>query len=199
VASIARVRTVWSGAASAGSLSTHYFGATASVPTTADIQACVDRVRDFWIALNPGILAGVNWGVQGVVDFLTDTTGELEASMNVIARNGTGSLGADPLPYQTQGLVAWSTATVFSGHRLRGHTFVPAPGETENTGGAPISAYVTRLGTAAAALMAVGTWSPVIWHRPVYDAGGTLTRPGGQGLITGGTGRGYWSVLRSRR
>lgn len=197
--SVARVRTVWSGSASAGSLSTHYFGATSSVPTTADIQACVDRVRDFWTALNAGILTGVTWTVQGTVDFLGDDDGVLTSSMSVTQRTGTGTLAGEPLPFQTQGLVAWTTATIFNGHRLRGHTYVPAPAESDNAGGSPQASYVTRLGTAAAAMLATGTWSPVIWHRPVYNASGVLTRAGGQGLITGGAGRSAWSVLRSRR
>lgn len=198
-ASIARVRTAWSGSASAGSLSTHYFGGISGVPTVADVQGCIDRVRDFWTALNPGILTGVTWTVQAVVDFLGDDDGKLTSSLAGVARTGTGSLAGEPLPFQTQGLVAWSTSTILNGHRLRGHTYVPAPSESDNAGGSPQASYVTRLGTAAAALLAAGTYVPVIWHRPIYNAAGVLIRAGGQGPITGGSGRAAWSVLRSRR
>ena len=58
MAQIARVRTQWTGTPSAGSLSTHYFGPDVSVTTLPDIQACVDRVRDFWVAMIASIQIG---------------------------------------------------------------------------------------------------------------------------------------------
>lgn len=199
MATILRVRTDWSGGAVAGSLSTHYFGPNASAATAADAQAVVDLVRNFWTALNPGIQAGIVWTTESVVDQLDDVGGLLLGSFATVARTGTGSTAGDPLPYQTQGLVRWNTATVADGHRLRGHTFIPAPLESENGAGAPAVAYVTRLGTAAAAMLAAAPYQLVVWHRPIHDAAGALVRPGSNGIVTGGAGQGSWAVLRSRR
>ena len=196
---MARVRTVWSGSASAGSLSTHYFGPDMSITTGADNQACVDRVRDFWTALNPGIATGVNWTCGGVVDFINTVDGALVNTAATTARTGTGSQSGDPLPFQNQGLIQWLTATIVDGHRLRGHTYIPVPMEAESAGGVPNSTYTGRLATASAALLASGTFGLVVWHRPVFDAGGSLVRNGTNAAVTGGVGKGSWSVLRSRR
>lgn len=199
MAQMARVRTVWSGSASAGSLSTHYFGPDVSVTTLPDIQACVDRVRDFWTALNPGIATGVNWTCGGVVDVINIVDGALTGTFATVARTGTGSQSGDPLPFQNQGLIQWLTATIVDSHRLRGHTYIPVPMEAESAGGVPNSTYTARLATASAALLAAGTHGLVVWHRPVFDAGGTLVRNGAAAPVTGGAGKGFWSVLRSRR
>lgn len=196
---MARVRTVWSGSASAGSLSTHYFGPDVSVTTLPDIQACVDRVRDFWVLLNPGIATGVNWTAGGVVDVINTLDGALVNTFATTARTGTGSQAGDPLPFQTQGLIQWLTATIVDGHRLRGHTYIPVPMEAESAGGVPNGTYTARLATASAALLAAGTHGLVVWHRPVFDTAGTLVRNGTNAAVTGGAGKGSWSVLRSRR
>lgn len=194
-----RVRTSWSGSASAGSLSTHYFGPVPGSVTTADIQACVDRVRDFWTAVQSHIATGVNWTVSGVVDVIDDSDGSLFDSHTVTSRAGGGTLSGDPLPFQTQGLVVWQSSTIVDSHRLRGRTFVPAPLESDSTGGAPVAAYVTALQAGVTALMVTGTMNLAIWHRPIINSAGVVTRPGSQGPATGGVGKGAWAVLRSRR
>jgi hypothetical protein len=196
---IFRVRTSWSGSDSAGSLSTHYFGTTSGTPSVADIQACIDRIRDFWTALNGHIATGVNWSVGGIVDHIDAVNGDLVGSTSAVTRTGTGTLSGDPLPAQTQGLIQWTTAAIVDSHRLRGHTYVPAPIETDSTGGAPVAAYVTALGTAVAAALVTGTYTLGVWHRPVFSPPGTLVRNGEWDSCTGGVGKGTWAVLRSRR
>lgn len=199
MATLGRVRTTWAAGPVTGSLSTHYFGPNMNAPTTTEIQACVDRVRDFWTALNNHIQIGTTWTTEASVDAISDIDGQLVTSFPSTSRTGQGTLAGDPLPYQTQGLVKWLTSTVADGHRLRGHTYIPAPMESENTSGAPVAAYVTACGTAAAAMLAAGTYNLVIWHRPVFDSSGTIIRNGSSGLVTGGSGQPSWSVLRSRR
>lgn len=194
-----RVRTEWSGSGSAGSLSTHYFGPVSGAPNPLDVQACVDRIHNFWQALNAHIATGVVHNVMGTVDHINEINGQLVGSTGIISSAGTGTLSGDALPFQTQGVVRWTSSVIADGRRLRGHTFVPNPIETDNTAGTPIAAYVTALGTAAVAATAAGTYTLQIWHRPKFDATGNIVRNGSMGAVNGGTGLGSWGVLRSRR
>lgn len=199
MAALGRVRTIWTGGGISGGLSTFYFGPDMTITTLADRQACVDRIRDFWVALQTHIQIGVTFNVDGNIDFIDPANGQLVGSGTATARVGQGTLAGDPLPYQTQGLVRWNTNTIADGHRLRGHTYIPAPMESENTSGAPVAAYVTAANAAGAAALAAGTFNLVVWHRPVVDSSGTVTRAGSSGLVTGAVGQASWSVLRSRR
>lgn len=199
MSALGRVRTIWTGTGVGGALSTFYFGPNMNAHTLADRQACIDRIRDFWVALQTHMQIGVTFVVDGNMDFIDDTTGALIGSAAATARTAQGTLTGDPLPYQTQGLVRWNTATIADGHRLRGHTYIPCPMESENTSGAPVAAYVTALNTAGAAALAAGTFQLCVWHRPVINSSGVVTRPGSNGPVTGAVGQGSWSVLRSRR
>lgn len=196
---LGRVRTIWTGFGVGGALSTHYFGPNMGVTTLAERQACIDRVRDFWVAMQTHMAIGTTFVVDGNMDFISEADGSLIGSAAATSRTAQGTLAGDPLPTQTQGLVRWNTATIADGHRLRGHTYVPVPMESENTLGAPIAAYVTALNTAAAALLVNGTFNLMVWHRPIELGKPHGPRVGSSGLVTGGVGQGSWAVLRSRR
>lgn len=196
---LGRVRTIWTGFGVGGALSTHYFGPNMGTTTLAERQACIDRVRDFWTALNNHMAIGTTWVVDGNIDFIAEADGTLIGSAAATSRTAQGTLAGDPLPPQTQGLVRWNTATIADGHRLRGHTYIPVPMESENVVGAPNAAYINALNTAAAALLAAGTYNLCIWHRPIEADQPGGPRAGSSGLVTGGVGQGNWSVLRSRR
>jgi hypothetical protein len=199
MAQLARVRTKWTGTPSPNSLSTHYFGPDVSVTTLADIQACVDRVRDMWVAMVGNIQIGFTWTTEAAVDVINITDGALTGSFNTATRTGQGTQAGDGLPAQNQGLLRWNTGTIADGHRLRGHTYIPAPMEGSNTLGAPDALYVTRGNAGATAVLAAGTHQLMVWHRPILDAGGAVLRAGSAGPVTGGVCQPVWSVLRSRR
>ena len=196
---LGRVRTIWTGAGVGGALSTHYFGPNMGTHTLAERQACIDRVRDFWVAMQTHMQIGVTFVVDGNMDFIAEADGTLIGSAAATSRTAQGTLTGDPLPYQTQGLVRWNTATIADGHRLRGHTYIPTPMESENTSGSPVAAYVTALNTAGAALLVNGSFNLCIWHRPIESGKPHGPRVGSSGLVTGAVGQGSWSVLRSRR
>ena len=199
MATLGRVKTIWTGTGVGGALSTFYFGPNMNAHTLPERQACIDRVRDFWTILDPHMQIGVTWVVDGNMDFISDVDGTLIASAAQVSRTAQGTLAGEPLPYQTQGLARWNTDTIADGHRLRGHTFIPTPMESENTSGAPVAAYVNAINAAGAALLVNNTFNLCIWHRPIIAPGGAVTRPGSNGLVTGVVGQGSWSVLRSRR
>lgn len=182
---VMRVRTVWSGSLAANGLSTMYFRAPMDATTA---QAAVDKVRDFWTALNAHIMLGVRWTVLGTVDEL-DNTGLLVASQGATSRTGTGTLVSDALPLQTQGEVAWLTGSFVGGRRQIGRTFIGWPGEVDSTDGIPVAGYVTALQTAASALVTAAPNELAVWSRAHQL----------HASVTSAVARGEWRVLRSRR
>jgi len=91
------------------------------------------------------------------------------------ANAGAGHVvGGDALPKQVAGLISWRTA--FAGRRYRGRSFIPFPGESDNSEQqVPTAGYVTRLATLAGKIAipplitsisgANANLELVIWHR----------------------------------
>lgn len=165
--------------------------------STADATDCLDRFRDMWVLLAAKVATGVSIANQGTVIAVEATTGALTGAFSGVAGAAVSSSGGSaPLPAQTQGMIRWATAGVVNNRRVRGRTFVPLPDEGDNdTSGKPGSSYTSQLALGVAALLTAGTTAsePVVWHRPVNNAGGS------QHFITGGGARTTWAVLRSRR
>jgi len=186
---VVRVRTTFAGAATVGGgLNTAYFFVTTANSTSA--QASVDLMRDFWTTLNPGMSNAVGWAVQGIVAVWDPIAQEITSEIAVTTRSGAGSATGNLLPPATQGLVTWRTTAFFNGRRLQGHWFIPGPTEDESSSsGAPVAAYLTRLGGAAATLQA--STDP---HLGVNSRANLA-------FVAGVTGSASpkWAVLRSRR
>lgn len=180
-----------------GGLTTMYWSPGTVGGSTADATDCLARFRTVWETFKADISSSISVNWDALVLAIEATTGVLTGTFNATDPATTvGTNAGEPLPYQTQGLIRWGTATVINGRRLRGRTFVPGPTETLNTtGGVPSSGYTTDLTAGAATIFTPGATASaaVIWHRP---------GPGGAGassLITSATTSPNWSVLRSRR
>lgn len=187
-----RVRVAWTGPSSP-LLSTHYFLPASETVTTA--TACFTAVATFWNSARAHISDNLAYVVQQQVDQL-DLLGNLTGSF--VATNSAAASGqdtGDELPFQTQGLVAWTTNTFLNGRRLIGRSFIPGPTEQRNAQGAPDSTYLTTMNAAGAAYAATATVVPVVWQ----DKHDEIPPSGSTGVITGGVARGAWKVLRSRR
>lgn len=197
MASIFRVTSTGSFGASGGSFTQLYF--LPSVLTEAHAQECVDAVRDFWSTIAPGLVTSSFMSVSGVVDVVEETDGELVDTLVALPRVVAGTAAGDALPFQTQGLVKWGTATVADGRRISGRTFLPFAVEGDNALGVPLTGYVTRGQTAASALVASAVTALGVWRRPVRDAVGTVIRPGLIAAVTEGIMRDRWAVQRGRR
>lgn len=193
-----RVRTAWSGVAIGGGLTVFYFGVLGT-PSSGDAQAAVDATRDFWTSFAPRMHVNASWTVDGAVDTLDDTTGELEGFLGVTSRSGAGTQGGDILPLQIQGMIRWDTGGVADGHRLRGRTFMPGATEADSaTGAVPSGTYVTALSTVAAALIANAATSFAIWHRPIPADRPHGPRAGTSLPVLTGAGVGSWKTQRRR-
>lgn len=119
-----------------------------------------------------------------------------------IVTNAQGAgVAAGPRLDLLQGLVTWSTGVVIDDRLLRGRTFMPMPTEDHNTTlGAPeVAGYVTPITAAAVALVANATSVLVVWHRPVKDENGTVTRFGSIHPVISGACGPRWSFLKTRR
>lgn len=187
MATMNRVRTVWTGVAGAPWYSNMYF-TDDTLSTTA--QDAVNAVGTFWSAISGNIVNTVAYTVQGAVARIDDATGTLLGAWAVTPVTGAGTAAVDQLPRQVQGLVRWETGRVVSGRFLRGRTFIPGLGETlNNAGGIPAPAVVTLFGTAGAALIADSGNELLVWSR----AHG-VSEP-----AVSATGWSQWATLRTRR
>jgi len=186
---VLRVRTTWTGSgAVGGGLTTSYFFPATADATTA--QACVDAIRDWWTSLNPGISNANAWVVQGIVAVWSAAAQEVTSEIAVASRSGTGSSTGSMLPPATQGLITWRTTQFVNGRRVQGHWFIPGPTEEESSSvGAPMSAYTSRISTAAAVLTGLTSLSMGINSRRNLQ----FVSP-----VTGSVGTKF-AVLRSRR
>lgn len=89
------------------------------------------------------------------------------------SQSGPGTVLGDLLPGQVAGLIGHRT--LFAGRRFRGRSYIPFPGEADNTTfGFPTTQYLLRLTTLAAIFplpvdvtegASTNAWIPVIWHR----------------------------------
>ena len=178
-------------------LSMHWNPATVGGSNTDATNALAD-FRTLWENCKTKIATGLTITYDPTVLAIEDTTGVLAGVFSATpVANTTTSGGTAPLPYQTQGLIQWTTGTIINGRRLRGRTFVPAPDEGDNgTGGLPTSSYTSSIDAAIAGFMAaVAGTVPSIWHRPSSPG----ASDGSSGDVVTGDTSATWSVQRTRR
>lgn len=177
------------------SLLTYYWDSAGGTPTAVATEAGL-RVRAFWVSFASHIPNTSTVQIDGFGDEIDEATGAIVGTFTgpaVASVNGTSA--ADGLPRQTQGLLRFGTAGIVAGRRITGRQYLPAPNETDNTGGLPTAAYVADLNTAAN-LLGTTIVTPIsqrVWHRPGL-AGAGLSFP-----VTSRAGSTSWAVLRSRR
>lgn len=190
---ISRVSAQWSGFPGAPGYSNFHFQSSSSTP---DVIEARGLVRDFFEIVKGRLPTGVRVAVSPTVEILDDATGTLvdyaddptEYADSVGSSVGgfSGASGA---------VINWMTATVVSGRRLRGRTFiVPLSQASYENDGTLTSSTLTTLNQAAATLSGAGFGSGF----------GILSRPAGGGPIAFGEVTGHRvpdlaAVLRSRR
>jgi hypothetical protein len=183
-----RVRTIFSGVIGSPYLNTSYWGPTPGAP--GDAQLAVDRMRDFWTAMNAFMTSALTWSVSGQVDTIDALTGQLTGTTAVTARTGVGTNATDLLPGQVQGGLRLSSGTFIAGRRVQGHWFIPGPCEGQNTAaGVPLNTYTTALQNAATTMVGLSTPGLFVWSRKNGVAVTSLSA----------TAQGKWFALRSRR
>lgn len=143
MATISRLRTVWTGVAGAPYYTNLYFD---GVTDSASAAAALDGWGDFIDTFKSNFVAGMIANIEGDLLQYDDTSGTLTGSVATTGRSITCTGGGTLLPRQAQLLVQWRTGIVVAGRRLRGRTFLPGQQETLNdAGGVPSSALVSSM------------------------------------------------------
>lgn len=193
MATLQRVRSVWTGFQGAPGYTDMYFGV--SDPPSESAQDHVDAVADFWGALVSFIPTVVTITVEPVVI-------ELEAEDGLII--GERTVGTAPAAVDctasgayaapTGCTVQWITSTYLGGRRLRGRSYVvPLSTQAYQDNGTLYDTTRAAIEAAGEALR-VDAGDMVVWHRPT-DAG----NDGTQALVTSVKVGDRCAILRSRR
>lgn len=189
MATIQRMRVEWSGSAIVGpAISTFYCD-----PAVASFNP--DAVKNFFTAIAGKFVGGVTWTIPNQGDTLEETTGKLTGVWGTTG-GGTvsGSAGAADFAHGVGAQIAWKTANVQNGHRVRGRTFlVPMIAAAYKSDGNIDGGTVTVLQNAATALINAHAGSLSVWHRPKANSGGF------HAPITSAVVNNQISWLRSRR
>lgn len=182
MAEVRRVRAIWTGVAGTPYISTWWF--ENSIGSVGAIQSAV---RTFLTALAPAISNTLSCTIEADQSVFNPANGDLigvesQASGAVIPGTGSGT----PLPPQDQFVLRLATGGIVNNRRVRGRFYVPGPTVTADVAGAPSSASITTLNTAAASLItntaSAGKWS--VYSRPITAA---EIRPGSDAVARDGS------------
>ena len=165
--------------------------------STEAAQGAVTRSFDFFRSFPALLPAVASIQVEGTVDVLEDTTGELVNSLSVNQPAVVQGTGPAAFSGASGAVVNWKTGGIRRGRRIRGKTFlVPLVLTAYTAGGVLSTANVTALQTAANALAnASGTPDLVVYARPSGPGAGD----GQVAVVTGAQVPSLAAILRSRR
>lgn len=197
---ILRVKSKWTGFNGAPGYTNFYFRdfSVSNEPTQAQADAAVARTATFWNNVKSRFPTVVTISIQGDVEVVEETTGEMQGVFGVTpppahVGGATSSVYSGP----TGMVINWRTAGVRNGRRVRGRTFlVPVATENFATDGTIDATKLASVQSTANDLASqTGTPDLGVWARP--------TAPGatdGQWYpVTSATVPDLAAVLRSRR
>lgn len=167
MATIARVRAIWSGTGVVGEgVSTFYFDQADS--------GFISAVHGAMTGWRTVITNNVTIQVENSGDLLDDATGALagtytEAAVAPVVCTGTSSYAAG-----VGARVRWRTSGIVNGRRQIGSTFVVPLGTGFYDGdGTLTGTAITALNLGITNMLTPGTCQPLIWHRPSGGSGGS--------------------------
>lgn len=135
MATIRRIRTVFSGVAGTPWYSNMYF-----TWVNGTEQDALDAVADFWGAIDAQMNNAVDWATEGDIAVIDDATGQITSIESGTGGTGTGAVATALLPPATQGLVHLLTNSFLNGRQVRGRCFVPGLTEADNDAGGVMAA-----------------------------------------------------------
>lgn len=169
MATVYRVRAVWSGFAGAPGYTNFHFQ---DLTTDTAKNAAGAAVKAFFTSLNTMFSTGWSIAVQSEVTEWDMATGQLTGATNMTTPPTPQAGTVTPVAFAGgSGLcVTWKTGLIYNGRRVIGRTFVvPAMGIYE-TDGTLTAGAMTTAGTAASGLIAAAGAEMVIWAK-------TYTKP----------------------
>ena len=194
MASMYRVRSVWSGFSGAPGYTNHYFGTTDPLLAGASL-ACAD-VRAFWNAIASQFPDDVQINVETAVQIVEDSTGVVEDELTAAATAAVNGSGSGSYAAPVGASVEWRSSDFVNGRRVKGRTYlVPLLGSAFETDGTLSGTPLSSIQAAASGLVAAAS-NMVVWHRPT-DPG--TSSDGSLHLVATANVSDRAAVLRSRR
>jgi len=173
-------------------VSTYYFDTL-----TADLADAASAISLLWDDLSPLLASALSWQLENEVAVINAADGSLVGYESTAGSFvGAGSSDANPLPWATQGLIQWKTASIVNGQQVTGRTFIPGLTEDASTTGVPLPATITSIAAAVSTYL-TGLAGFCVWSRPVTITG--HERTGSEAPVTGAHVWNQFAVLRSRR
>lgn len=190
MATIARVRVEWVGAAvDGGGVSTFY-------SSNADPSVFNTAVRAFFNNIKGIFPNDLTFVFQGVGETIESTTGKLNGSWTMTAPASVTGADTGSWAKGVGTRVTWNTAGITRGRRVRGTTFlVPIASVCWDDNGSLSDTVMSTLNTAVPALAAADSGSMRVYSKP--SAGGGTD--GVAHAVTSGVAMDTVSWLRTRR
>lgn len=188
-----RVRVLWQNWAGAPGYSNFYFQTGFPPPLAA--------LRTFFEAIKTSIPTGLTLVYPAVGDVVNEETGQLTDAWSAAPPANTVGAASGAYAGAAGAVVLWKTSQVIHGRRPMGKTYlVPLSSNSfEATNGSLTSAFLSASQSAVDAFIASASPNFQVWHRPLVDALGNITRPGGMATVTSGSVPDMSAVMRSRR
>lgn len=185
MANLKRLKVVWSGLTGLPGLSV--FTCDPVLDPTGDVKDYFDDIKDYF----PSPLS---WSIPNSGDTFDDATGTLVGGWTGVNGGTVNATSSAPYAAGTGSYVAWGTAAIVGGRRLKGRTFLcPLNKDYFDNSGTIVNSAVTVMQTAAALLAATGVLH--VWHRPSSPGGSD----GSSSAVTSGTQLDRVTSLRTRR
>jgi hypothetical protein len=192
MATMNRVKVIWSGFTGAPGYSNYFFDA----PTT-DMGA----LKTFLTACNSYWNNNVILNVPTSGDQIDSSTGQITGVWTGTNGGNVAGFGGTAAYSGSSGfLVNWKTSTIIAGRRVQGRTyFVPGSANVYQTDGTIIESARTTILNAANAMIASYGTNLKIFARPFAGAGVKPARPGASATVVGCFVPDIAAVMRSRR
>jgi len=198
-----RVKARWTGFTGAPGYTVLHFrdfgsgdGGGGAVTQEAAVAAAT-KVAQFFTAIRATLVTSARIQVEGEIDVIEDTTGELTRSLSVPAPAVISGTGGSAYSGPVGAVVNWRTGGIRKGRRIRGRSFlVPLTGAAFGADGQIITSMRDTIQAAATALAdSTGTPDLGVYARP-SSAGAS---DGTWAVATGAQVPTMAAVLRSRR
>jgi hypothetical protein len=189
MATMYRVRTLWTGTPVVDGITTlHYDAAGGSA------QDAIDATADLFSTWTPFLAALQIGRVDETVDLIDMATGSLTGQTVGVTADIPTTGSEEALSPANQMLVRLHTDAFLNGRQVKGRIFVPGLTELANVGGGFVDGSLIS-GSASA----LGSWVsgadavPVVWHRPKTPGTGAFFP------VLSATIWPTWAILKNRR
>jgi hypothetical protein len=194
MASLARIRCVWTGFVGAPGYTNLYV----ANPETQSPQ--IASVRTFFDAIKAHLPTTVTVQVENAGPIISDLDGEQFGDWSATAVASVTGTSSSVYNAPAGGAITWNTSKFIRGRRLKGRSYlVPMAGYSDADGSISAAALLV-LQNAASAMVTAMSPNLAVWSRPIKT--GTppvITTQGDHGVVTGRSVADKVAVLRSRR